>query len=123
MTKAYRRTVGVRYLIAFFILLFLFFRVTLLDGTVKERRKWETTHFDITKELSNSLSSNALISQVDGVLWHMSWHLEGGCHVSSRYSLLIVMRVAIHVGIRVLIFLAMFWNKHMDASCVLGRVP
>ncbi|KAM0070496.1 putative threonine--tRNA ligase [Helianthus debilis subsp. tardiflorus] len=83
-------------------------RVTLPYGTVKEWKKWETTHFDITKELSNSLSSNALISQVDGVMWHMSWRLEGGCHVISRYSLLIVMRDAIRVGIRMLIFLGRF---------------
>ncbi|XP_035843299.1 threonine--tRNA ligase, cytoplasmic-like [Helianthus annuus] len=51
--------------------------VTLPDGTVKERKKWETTPVDIAKELSKSLASNALISQVDGVLWDMSMSLEG----------------------------------------------
>ncbi|KAK1413785.1 hypothetical protein QVD17_35568 [Tagetes erecta] len=54
-------------------------KVTLPDGTVKEGKKWETTPLDIAKELSKSLASNALISQVDGVLWDMSRPLEGDC--------------------------------------------
>ncbi|KAJ9563805.1 hypothetical protein OSB04_008965 [Centaurea solstitialis] len=54
-------------------------KVTLPDGTVKEGKKWETTPFDIAKELSKSLASNALISEVDGVLWDMSRPLEGDC--------------------------------------------
>ncbi|KAI3720300.1 hypothetical protein L6452_21215 [Arctium lappa] len=56
-------------------------KVTLPDGTVKEGKKWETTPFDIAKELSKSLASNALISQVDGVLWDMSRPLEGDCQL------------------------------------------
>ncbi|XP_076889783.1 threonine--tRNA ligase, mitochondrial 1-like [Bidens hawaiensis] len=56
-------------------------KVTLPDGTLKEGRKWETTPFDIAKELSKSLASNALISQVDGVLWDMSRPLESDCQL------------------------------------------
>ncbi|KAJ0443373.1 putative threonine--tRNA ligase [Helianthus annuus] len=56
--------------------------VTLPDGTVKERKKWETTPVDIAKELLKSLASNALISQVDGVLWDMSMSLEGDCQLN-----------------------------------------
>ncbi|KAK1425852.1 hypothetical protein QVD17_21213 [Tagetes erecta] len=56
-------------------------KITLLDGTVKEGKKWETTPFDIAKGLSKSLASNALISQVDGVLWDMTRPLEGDCQL------------------------------------------
>ncbi|KAK9074660.1 hypothetical protein SSX86_007258 [Deinandra increscens subsp. villosa] len=56
-------------------------KVTLPDGTVKEGKKWETTPFDIAKELSKSLASNALISQVDGVLWDISRPLESDCQL------------------------------------------
>ncbi|XP_076918749.1 threonine--tRNA ligase, mitochondrial 1-like [Bidens hawaiensis] len=56
-------------------------KITLPDGTVKEGKKWETTPFDIAKELSKSLASNALISQVDGVLWDMSRPLESDCQL------------------------------------------
>ncbi|CBI39735.3 hypothetical protein VitviT2T_030000 [Vitis vinifera] len=54
-------------------------KITLPDGTVKEGKKWETTPFDIAKEISKGLASNALISQVNGVLWDMSRALEGDC--------------------------------------------
>ncbi|KAI3763563.1 hypothetical protein L2E82_13497 [Cichorium intybus] len=56
-------------------------KVTLPDGTVKDGKKWETTPFDIAKEVSKSLASNALISQVDGVLWDMSRPFEGDCQL------------------------------------------
>nr|XP_043627753.1 threonine--tRNA ligase, mitochondrial 1-like [Erigeron canadensis] len=56
-------------------------KVKLPDGTVKEGKKWETTPLDIAKELSKSLASNALISQVDGVLWDMTRPLEGDCEL------------------------------------------
>ncbi|GKC57732.1 threonine--tRNA ligase, mitochondrial 1, partial [Tanacetum coccineum] len=52
----------------------------LSDGTVKEGKKWETTPFDIAKELSKS-SSNALISRVNGALWDMSRPLESDCQL------------------------------------------
>ncbi|GJT53748.1 threonine--tRNA ligase, mitochondrial 1-like protein [Tanacetum coccineum] len=55
--------------------------VTLSDGTVKEGKKWETTPFDIAKELSKSLASNALISRVNGALWDMSRPLESDCQL------------------------------------------
>ncbi|MFS8029484.1 putative threonine--tRNA ligase [Helianthus anomalus] len=56
-------------------------RITLPDGTVKEGKKWETTPFDIAKEIGKGLASNALISQVDGVLWDMSRPLEADCQL------------------------------------------
>ncbi|KAI7745127.1 hypothetical protein M8C21_022038 [Ambrosia artemisiifolia] len=56
-------------------------KITLLDGTVKEGKKWETTPLDIAKELSKSLANSALISQVDGVLWDMSRPLESDCQL------------------------------------------
>ncbi|KAI3779308.1 hypothetical protein L2E82_08979 [Cichorium intybus] len=55
--------------------------VTLPDGTTKKGKKWETTPLDIAKEVSKSLASNALISQVNGVLWDMSRPLEGDCQL------------------------------------------
>ncbi|KAF6168958.1 hypothetical protein GIB67_038455 [Kingdonia uniflora] len=54
-------------------------KVTLTDGTMKEGKKWVTTPLDIAKEISKSLGSNALISQVNGVLWDMCRPLEGDC--------------------------------------------
>ncbi|KAK1376540.1 Threonine--tRNA ligase [Heracleum sosnowskyi] len=54
-------------------------KVTLPDGTVKLGKKWMSTPFDIAKEISKSLASNSLISQVNGVLWDMSRPLEGDC--------------------------------------------
>ncbi|KAG8381368.1 hypothetical protein BUALT_Bualt06G0115000 [Buddleja alternifolia] len=54
-------------------------QVTLPDGKVKEGRKWNTTPFDVAKEISKSLASNALISKVNGVLWDMNRPLEGDC--------------------------------------------
>lgn len=40
-------------------------RVTLKDGSVKEAKKWITSPLDIAKEISKSLASKALISQVN----------------------------------------------------------
>lgn len=51
------------------------------DGAVKEGRKWETVPLDIAKELSKSLAANALIAQVNGVLWDMTRPLEGDCEL------------------------------------------
>ncbi|KAK2971689.1 hypothetical protein RJ640_007727 [Escallonia rubra] len=59
----------------------LYERITLPDGTVREGKKWESTPLDIAKELSKSLASNALISQVNGALWDMSRPLEGDCEL------------------------------------------
>ena len=44
---------------------------------MKEGKKWMTTPLDIAKEISMTLASNALISQVNGVLWDMSRPLDG----------------------------------------------
>ncbi|KAL0299485.1 UNVERIFIED_CONTAM: Threonine--tRNA ligase, mitochondrial 1 [Sesamum radiatum] len=54
-------------------------QITLPDGKVKEGKKWNTTPFDVAKEISKSLASNALISKVNGVLWDMNRPLEGDC--------------------------------------------
>ncbi|KAJ4976610.1 hypothetical protein NE237_001716 [Protea cynaroides] len=56
-------------------------KITLPDGTVKEGKKWLSTPFDIAKEISKSLAANAVISQVNGVLWDMSRSLEGDCEL------------------------------------------
>ena len=51
------------------------------DGSVKEGKKWNTTPFDVAKEISKSLASNALIAKVDGALWDMRRPLEGDCEL------------------------------------------
>ena len=56
-------------------------RITLPDGTVKEGKKWVTTPLDVAREISKSLAANALISQVNGVLWDMARPLEGDCEL------------------------------------------
>ncbi|EXB82632.1 Threonine--tRNA ligase [Morus notabilis] len=56
-------------------------KITLPDGTVKEGKKWVTSPFDVAKEISKSLAANALISQVNGVLWDMTRPLEGDCEL------------------------------------------
>ncbi|XP_056165961.1 threonine--tRNA ligase, mitochondrial 1 [Syzygium oleosum] len=56
-------------------------KITLPDGTVKEGKKWETSPLDVARELSKSLAANALIAQVDGVLWDMSRPLECDCEL------------------------------------------
>ncbi|XP_022152397.1 threonine--tRNA ligase, mitochondrial 1-like isoform X1 [Momordica charantia] len=55
--------------------------ITLPDGTVKEGKKWQTAPIDVAREISKSLAANALIAQVDGVLWDMSRPLEGDCEL------------------------------------------
>ena len=39
----------------------------LLDGTMKEGKKWVTSPLGIVKEILKSLATNALISEVNGV--------------------------------------------------------
>ncbi|KAG6708278.1 hypothetical protein I3843_06G068100 [Carya illinoinensis] len=56
-------------------------KITLPDGTVKEGKKWVTSPLDVAREISKSLASNALISQVNGVLWDMARPLEGDCEL------------------------------------------
>ncbi|KAF4355482.1 hypothetical protein F8388_015236 [Cannabis sativa] len=56
-------------------------KITLPDGTVKDGKKWVTSPFDVAKEISKSLANNALISQVNGVLWDMTRPLEGDCEL------------------------------------------
>lgn len=51
-------------------------KVTLPDGNVKEGKKWQTTPFDIAREISKNLANNALIAKVNGVLWDMNRPLE-----------------------------------------------
>ncbi|PQQ19873.1 threonine--tRNA ligase mitochondrial 1-like [Prunus yedoensis var. nudiflora] len=52
-------------------------RITLPDGKVKEGKKWITSPFEMASEISKSLASNALISEVNRVLWDMNRPLEG----------------------------------------------
>ncbi|KAG6601661.1 Threonine--tRNA ligase, mitochondrial 1, partial [Cucurbita argyrosperma subsp. sororia] len=56
-------------------------KITLPDGTVKEGQKWQTAPVDVAREISKSLAANALIAQVDGVLWDMSRPLENDCEL------------------------------------------
>ncbi|XP_010274327.1 PREDICTED: threonine--tRNA ligase, mitochondrial 1-like [Nelumbo nucifera] len=56
-------------------------KITLPDGTVKEGKKWISSPMDIAKGISKSLAANALISQVNGVLWDMFRPLEGDCEL------------------------------------------
>ncbi|CAI9112323.1 OLC1v1012760C1 [Oldenlandia corymbosa var. corymbosa] len=56
-------------------------KISLPDGSVKEGKKWNTSPFDVAKEISKSLASNALIAKVDGVLWDMHRPLEGDCEL------------------------------------------
>ncbi|KAE8010567.1 hypothetical protein FH972_006930 [Carpinus fangiana] len=56
-------------------------KITLPDGTVKEGKKWVTSPFDVAREISKSLAANALISQVNGVLWDMARPLEADCEL------------------------------------------
>ncbi|KAK6124326.1 hypothetical protein DH2020_041947 [Rehmannia glutinosa] len=55
--------------------------ITLTDGKEKSGQKWNTTPFDVAKEISKSLASNALIAKVNGVLWDMNRPLEGDCRL------------------------------------------
>lgn len=48
---------------------------------MKEGQKWKTAPLDVAKEISKSLAANALIAQVDGVLWDMSRPLENDCEL------------------------------------------
>ena len=65
----------------FVYVLCAFVRITLPDGTVKEGKKWVTSPFDVAREISKSLAANALISQVNGVLWDMARPLEADCEL------------------------------------------
>ncbi|KAK6931086.1 TGS protein [Dillenia turbinata] len=56
-------------------------KITLPDGTVKEGKKFQTSPFDVAKEISKCLASNALISRVHGDLWDMSRPREGDCEL------------------------------------------
>ncbi|XP_030961655.1 threonine--tRNA ligase, mitochondrial 1-like isoform X2 [Quercus lobata] len=56
-------------------------KITLPDGTVKEGKKWVTSPLDVAREISKSLAANALISEVNGVLWDMSRPLESDCEL------------------------------------------
>ncbi|KAG6654472.1 hypothetical protein CIPAW_05G147900 [Carya illinoinensis] len=56
-------------------------KIALPDGTVKEGKKWVTSPMDVAKEISKSLAANALISQVNGVLWDMTRPLEDDCEL------------------------------------------
>lgn len=46
---------------------------------MKDGKKWVTTPLDIAAQISKSLASNALIAEVNSVLWDMSRPLEEDC--------------------------------------------
>ncbi|KAH9533612.1 hypothetical protein CY35_18G061400 [Sphagnum magellanicum] len=54
-------------------------KITMPDGAVKEGKKWLTSPMDVAKEISKGLAMNALIAEVDGMLWDMTRPLEGDC--------------------------------------------
>ncbi|CAM6092657.1 unnamed protein product [Calypogeia fissa] len=54
-------------------------KITLPDGTEKEGKKWLTSPMDIARQISKGLADNALISEVNGVLWDMARPLEESC--------------------------------------------
>ncbi|KAJ6898920.1 threonine--tRNA ligase [Populus alba x Populus x berolinensis] len=56
-------------------------KITLPDGTVKEGKRWQSSPMDIAKEIGKSVAANALISQVNGVLWDMNRPLEDDCEL------------------------------------------
>ncbi|KAK1584551.1 hypothetical protein Q3G72_033968 [Acer saccharum] len=56
-------------------------KIMLLDGSVKEGKRWESSPIDIAKEISNNLASNAVICKVNGVLWDTNRPLEGDCEL------------------------------------------
>ncbi|CAK7326935.1 unnamed protein product [Dovyalis caffra] len=56
-------------------------KITLPDGTVKEGKRWQSSPMDIAKEIAKSVAANALISQVNGVLWDMNRPLEDDCEL------------------------------------------
>ncbi|XP_048232031.1 threonine--tRNA ligase, mitochondrial 1 [Ricinus communis] len=56
-------------------------KISLPNGTVKEGKRWISSPMDIAKEISKSLAANALIAQVDGVLWDMNRPLETNCEL------------------------------------------
>ncbi|KAG2702053.1 hypothetical protein I3760_06G072900 [Carya illinoinensis] len=95
-------------------------KITLPDGTVKEGKKWVTSPLDVAREISKSLASNALISQVNGVLWDMGgpWRATA----SSSCSLSIATKAVTPSGIPVRTFSARRSSRSMVASCALGPV-
>jgi threonyl-tRNA synthetase len=54
-------------------------KITLPDGTEKDGKKWLTSPMDIARGISKSLAENAMIAEVNGVLWDMARPLEESC--------------------------------------------
>lgn len=52
-------------------------KITLKDGTVKEGVCWETSPFDIAKDIGKSFLERQCISKVNGELWDLERPLEG----------------------------------------------
>lgn len=53
--------------------------VTMPDGSQRKATAWETSPFDIAREISKSLSERVVISKVDDVLWDLPRPLEKSC--------------------------------------------
>ncbi|MCO5570055.1 hypothetical protein L7F22_023769 [Adiantum nelumboides] len=56
-------------------------KVSLLDGAVKEGKKWITKPVDIATEINPKGYHNWVIAKVNGVIWDMSRPLEEDCTV------------------------------------------
>ncbi|KAJ8759024.1 hypothetical protein K2173_003262 [Erythroxylum novogranatense] len=56
-------------------------KISLPDGSVKEGKRWQTSPMDVAREIAKSVAANALIAQVNGVLWDMTRPLEGDCEL------------------------------------------
>ncbi|CEP23795.1 THS1 [Cyberlindnera jadinii] len=52
-------------------------KITLKDGSVKEGVAWETSPFEIAKEIGKSFLERQCISKVNGELWDLERPLEG----------------------------------------------
>lgn len=52
-------------------------KITLKDGTVIDGTSWETTPFQIAKDISKSLLDRVFISKVNGELWDLERPFEG----------------------------------------------
>lgn len=53
--------------------------ITLPDGSSRTGTAWETSPFDVAREISKSLSERVVISKVDDALWDLPRPLEKSC--------------------------------------------
>ena len=56
-------------------------QVSLPNGSIATGTAWETTPFDIAKNISKSLSERVVAALVDGTIWDLHRPLEKSCAV------------------------------------------